>query len=385
MVVCTVTQTIEPALGSEDGQEPPQPQLSLATAAARNLATTTKTPPQMQGISSRWLLRILPWIQVDGGVYRVNRRLSHQVGDGRVGFSNIGDQIQIVAPTLAELPALRALANNPTLLETLATHFTQHTHQPGDIIAEHNTPANQLILIAHGKINTIRPGKYGHTTTPHPPRIRTLPRPNHPPHPHPRRRPLQPTPQPNRTTTQTHHPRPPRTTRTRTHQQHQLRPTPQRRPHPTHPHPHRPTHPRRPRRTDQSPQEDTGDPGSSPGHRRVRPRMQFPGFLSGGRTVRRPHGAGVARHSVAAVQQTTDHRAGYDVDHRYADRRGQPRRDRPAPCRPTRRVRTRPLGQLHEHQRTSRHLLPRQHLLLRRHPRTRRTRRPRTRRTRTLT
>src|SRR6266567_3008861 len=165
MVVCTVTQTIEPALGSEDGQEPPQPQLSLATAAARNLATTTKTPPQMQGISSRWLLRILPWIQVDGGVYRVNRRLSHQVGDGRVGFSNIGDQIQIVAPTLAELPALRALANNPTLLETLATHFTQHTHQPGDIIAEHNTPANQLILIAHGKINTTRPGKYGDTTT----------------------------------------------------------------------------------------------------------------------------------------------------------------------------------------------------------------------------
>src|SRR6266568_7198026 len=160
----------------------------------------------------------------------------------------------------------------------------------------------------------------------------------HPPHPHPRRRPLQPTPQPNRTTTQTHHPRPPRTTRTRTHQQHQLRPTPQRRPHPTHPHPHRPTHPRRPRRTDQSPQEDAGDPGSSPGHRRVRPRMQFPGFLSGGRTVRRPHGAGVARHSVAAVQQTADHRAGHDVDHRHADRRGQPRCDRPAPCRPTRRV-----------------------------------------------
>jgi hypothetical protein len=49
---------------------------SLNTAAARNLATTTKSVPQMQAISSRWLLRILPWVQVAGGVYRVNRRLS---------------------------------------------------------------------------------------------------------------------------------------------------------------------------------------------------------------------------------------------------------------------------------------------------------------------
>ncbi|MFI9101746.1 Crp/Fnr family transcriptional regulator, partial [Streptomyces fildesensis] len=32
---------------------------SLDTAAARNLATTTKSAPQMAGISSRWLLRML--------------------------------------------------------------------------------------------------------------------------------------------------------------------------------------------------------------------------------------------------------------------------------------------------------------------------------------
>jgi len=167
MVVCTVTQTAEPEVaGSPNGQQPQAPsQLSLGTAAARNLATTTKTQPQMQGISSRWLLRILPWIQVDGGVYRVNRRLSHEVGDGRVGFSNIGDQVQIVAPTLAELPALRALAVNPALLEALATHFTQYTYQAGDTIAEQDTPTNQLILIAHGKVTTAGPSKYGATAT----------------------------------------------------------------------------------------------------------------------------------------------------------------------------------------------------------------------------
>jgi hypothetical protein len=57
--------------GSAHGQHG---QLSLGTAAARNLATTTKTQSQMQGITSRWLLRVLPWVQVSGGAYRVNRR-----------------------------------------------------------------------------------------------------------------------------------------------------------------------------------------------------------------------------------------------------------------------------------------------------------------------
>ncbi|PHJ96933.1 hypothetical protein VF09_36035, partial [Nostoc linckia z9] len=45
--------------------------MSLQTQAARNLATTTKTQPQMQGITSRWLLKLLPWVQVTGGSYRV--------------------------------------------------------------------------------------------------------------------------------------------------------------------------------------------------------------------------------------------------------------------------------------------------------------------------
>jgi hypothetical protein len=44
----------------ESGIEGEQPQISLDIAAARNLATTTKSVPQMQAITSRWLLRILP-------------------------------------------------------------------------------------------------------------------------------------------------------------------------------------------------------------------------------------------------------------------------------------------------------------------------------------
>ncbi len=48
------------SVGEEVRTESGKPQQSLGTAAARNLATTTKSAPQMQEISSRWLLRTLP-------------------------------------------------------------------------------------------------------------------------------------------------------------------------------------------------------------------------------------------------------------------------------------------------------------------------------------
>ncbi|MFG1946016.1 family 2B encapsulin nanocompartment shell protein [Nonomuraea sp. NPDC048826] len=55
--------------------EPDRP-LSLGTPAARTLATTTKTAPQTQESSPRWLLRALPWVELSAGSYRVNRRLT---------------------------------------------------------------------------------------------------------------------------------------------------------------------------------------------------------------------------------------------------------------------------------------------------------------------
>lgn len=136
-----------------------QPQLSLNTAAARNLATTTKTKPQMQGISSRWLLKMLPWIQVVGGAYRVNRRLTYTVGDGRVTFTNVGATIRVIPQELCELPLLRGFEDEE-VLAVLADRFVQQEFAPGDVIIQAGQPANQVILIAHGKVNVIGPGKY---------------------------------------------------------------------------------------------------------------------------------------------------------------------------------------------------------------------------------
>jgi hypothetical protein len=57
-------------------------QLSLSANAARNLATATVTVPQMQAITPRWLHKLLPWVDVDGGVYRVNHLARNADGSG---------------------------------------------------------------------------------------------------------------------------------------------------------------------------------------------------------------------------------------------------------------------------------------------------------------
>ncbi len=141
-----------------------QEQLSLATSAARNLSTTTKSVPQMQEISSRWLLRVLPWVQVSGGAYRVNRRLTYAVGDGRLTFVNTGAAVQVVPQELRELPLLRDLSPDDDVLVTLADRFTQVEYAPGERLVEFGNPADQIFLLAHGKAEKVGPGKYGNQT-----------------------------------------------------------------------------------------------------------------------------------------------------------------------------------------------------------------------------
>jgi hypothetical protein len=53
--------------------ESSDPVQTLGAAAARQLANTTKTPPQWVGTTPRWLVSLLPWVPVEAGTYRVNK------------------------------------------------------------------------------------------------------------------------------------------------------------------------------------------------------------------------------------------------------------------------------------------------------------------------
>jgi hypothetical protein len=141
-------------------EEQEQQRQSLSTAAARNLATTTKTVPQMQEITSRWLLRKLPWVQVSGGAYRVNRRMTYRIGDGRLSFTNVGAQVRVVPGELRELSVLSAF-DDAEVLAAMADQFVQQEYQPGQVIVEFGSVADHVYVIAHGKVNKVGVGNYG--------------------------------------------------------------------------------------------------------------------------------------------------------------------------------------------------------------------------------
>ncbi|MFD6186553.1 family 2B encapsulin nanocompartment shell protein [Streptomyces goshikiensis] len=145
--------------GSETEAQSP-PQRSLATSAARNLATTTKSAPQMQEITSRWLLKMLPWVSVQGGTYRVNRRLSYSVGDGRVEFIKTGTQVQVIPGELGELPLLRAYEDLDVLTE-LAARCQQLDFAAGEELTSFGSPSDKVFLLAHGRVDQVGPGPYG--------------------------------------------------------------------------------------------------------------------------------------------------------------------------------------------------------------------------------
>src|SRR6202044_3394232 len=122
-----------------------EPRQSLSTEAARNLATTTKTAPQMQGITSRWLLRMLPWVNVSGGTYRVNRRLTFAVGGGQVAFAQTGNDVAVAPPSLREIPLFAGVGDDAALA-ALAGEFAAQQVEAGTVIAERGQPADQLYL-----------------------------------------------------------------------------------------------------------------------------------------------------------------------------------------------------------------------------------------------
>jgi hypothetical protein len=44
--------------------------MSVSDDAARTLANATKSVPQMDTVTSRWLVHLLNWVPVEAGIYR---------------------------------------------------------------------------------------------------------------------------------------------------------------------------------------------------------------------------------------------------------------------------------------------------------------------------
>lgn len=134
-------------------------QTSLSPDAARQLATTTKTSPQMRGITPRYLLRALPWVDVEAGVFRVNRRRTYVLGDDRISVHTDGGSPRVIPGDLRELPYLRDA--DDALLSELAGSFTEVSFEAGQMLAQDGDAHDKLWVIAQGRAEKRVSGRYG--------------------------------------------------------------------------------------------------------------------------------------------------------------------------------------------------------------------------------
>src|SRR5436305_572927 len=96
-------------------------QRSVTTSVARNLANTTKTSPKMMSITPRWLLGLLPWVQVAGGTYRVNRTKVELSKAQRIAVELSGSVASFPAESLRSIPLFSGLPG--PIITGLATKF----------------------------------------------------------------------------------------------------------------------------------------------------------------------------------------------------------------------------------------------------------------------
>ena len=142
-----------------DEQAAQDPRQSLGTDAARNLATTTKTVPMLTGVTPRWILKLLPWVQVDSGTYRVNRKRVIVRGAGKVNATVEDGKATVTAEDLKAIPMMAELDDE--LAAAVAQRMKSESVPAGQVIVKEGDEGDRFYVIAHGKCEVNTHGMHG--------------------------------------------------------------------------------------------------------------------------------------------------------------------------------------------------------------------------------
>jgi CRP-like cAMP-binding protein len=132
---------------------------SLGEPAARNLADVTKTAPQMGAISPRWFLRMLPWVDVEAGLFRVNRVRVRGEELQRVETRVDGERALLQPDHLRAIPLFQSLSNEQ--LSDLANRFESRQVPAGAAIVTEGEMGEELFIIARGAVEVSRRTRSG--------------------------------------------------------------------------------------------------------------------------------------------------------------------------------------------------------------------------------
>ena len=134
-------------------------QRSVTTAVARNLATTTKTRPMMMSVTPRHLLRLLPWVHVDGGTYRINRTKVELSKAERIEISAVEGGLAFTPGELRSVPLFARLPD--ALLDRMQRRFrTEEVPLGSDLLIE-GQDRSTFFVIAQGQVEILSKGVHG--------------------------------------------------------------------------------------------------------------------------------------------------------------------------------------------------------------------------------
>lgn len=134
-------------------------QRSVTTAVARNLANSTKTSPKMMSITPRWLLRLLPWVQVNGGTYIVNRTKVELPKAERIGVDFSDGAATFSSESLRSVPLFSRLPDS--ILTPMTQRFKTEEVTLGNTLVVEGGDGNKFFIIAQGQVEVLSKGVHG--------------------------------------------------------------------------------------------------------------------------------------------------------------------------------------------------------------------------------
>ena len=134
-------------------------QRSVTTTVARNLASTTKTAPQMMSITPRFLLDMLPWVQVDGGTYRVNRTRIELSKADRIPVDVVDGSCSFAPESLRSVPLFSGLP--AAIINRMANRFRPEAVSLGNKLISEGEDGNKFFIIAQGQVEVLSKGIHG--------------------------------------------------------------------------------------------------------------------------------------------------------------------------------------------------------------------------------
>ncbi len=134
-------------------------QRSVTTSVARNLASTTKTSPKMMSITPRWLLNLLPFVQVNGGTYRVNRTKVELAKAERIGVDFTDGAATFSPESLRSVPLFSKLPD--AITARMATRFKTEEVSLGNKLVVEGEDGNKFFIIAQGQVEVLSKGIHG--------------------------------------------------------------------------------------------------------------------------------------------------------------------------------------------------------------------------------